>query len=358
MPYLAYHEPNINLILSLTSFLLLLNTSRHVLDRVLYCGIIGEILIGVIWGLPVGGTAWLSKEMQETIQVLGYLGLIGLVFEGGLNTDMVLLRKTIFMSVSVATIGLLAPIALSFTLLIFPFSDGTRTLTPTPLAGFSAGAALCSTSLGTTFAILSSVDMQKSRVGTILIGAAMMDDVVGLVMVNIVTSLGNGIVGGWSIARPIVASFGLLLVTILVLDFFLGPLWRSIIGHVGQFPGLSGEQAREASKSSFLRAATNAVNRTSYLGLVLSTLVLIIFVTIAAFIDASVLFASFIAGGVVASLWKSQGDPQPSLPVEGTVNPATEMYHTYFRPLMEFVLVPFFFVSPYFHKFCTCLPNT
>src|SRR4051794_26474267 len=99
MPYLAYHEPNINLILSLTSFLLLLNTSRHVLDRVLYCGIIGEILIGVIWGLPVGGTAWLSKEMQETIQVLGYLGLIGLVFEGGLNTDMVLLRKTIFMSV-------------------------------------------------------------------------------------------------------------------------------------------------------------------------------------------------------------------------------------------------------------------
>lgn len=84
------------------------------------------------------------------------------------------------MSVSVATVGLLAPIALSFLLLVFPFGgDGGGR--PTALAGFSAGAALCSTSLGTTFAILSSVGMQRTRAGTILVGAAMMDDVVGLV---------------------------------------------------------------------------------------------------------------------------------------------------------------------------------
>ena len=123
MPYLPYEEPGITVILSLTSFLVLLNAIRFVLDHLLYCGIIGEILIGVIWGLPVGGTAWLTVGAQETIQALGYLGLIGLVFEGGLSTDLALLRKTAYLSVSVATVGLLMPIALSFLLLVLPFSN-------------------------------------------------------------------------------------------------------------------------------------------------------------------------------------------------------------------------------------------
>jgi len=49
MPYLPYEEPGITTILSLTSFLLLLNIVRCILDHLLYCGIIGEILIGIIW---------------------------------------------------------------------------------------------------------------------------------------------------------------------------------------------------------------------------------------------------------------------------------------------------------------------
>jgi Kef-type K+ transport system membrane component KefB len=139
MPYLPYEEPGITVILSLTAFLLLLNGVRYILDRLLYCGIIGEILIGVISGLPIGGTAWLTEGTQEAIQSFGYLGLIGLVFEGGLSIDLVLLRKTIYMSIAVATVGLLMPIALSFILLVLPFSGSSGTLYPTPLAAFSAG---------------------------------------------------------------------------------------------------------------------------------------------------------------------------------------------------------------------------
>jgi len=114
MPYLPYHEPRIATILSLTSFIVLLNVVRYILDRILYCGIIGEILIGIIWGAPVGGVSWLSNGTQVAIQEYGYLGLIGLVFEGGISTDLVLLKKAAYMSISVATIGLLMPIALSF----------------------------------------------------------------------------------------------------------------------------------------------------------------------------------------------------------------------------------------------------
>jgi Kef-type K+ transport system membrane component KefB len=338
MPYLPYEEPEITVILSLTSFLLLLNGTRCILDHFLYCGIIGEILIGVIWGLPVGGTAWLTEGMQETIQALGYLGLIGLVFEGGLTTNLALLRKTAYMSISIAMIGLLMPIALSFILLVLPFSSSSGSVYPRPLAGFSAGASLCSTSLGTTFAILSSAGMQQTRVGVVLVGAAMMDDVVGLVMVNIVTTLGNGGMGGWPIARPIVASFGLLLVTLALAPFVLSPVWRWTTSCVEA----GCDSSTGNTKTSLQQIIKQLTGSIPHLSFILSTAVLIIFVTIASFINASVLFAAFIAGGVVNFLWRRSRNEEGD---ESLQDGQMLMYEQYYKSLMDFILVPFFFVS-------------
>lgn len=341
MPYLPYEEAGITTILSLTSFLLILNASRYILDRLLYCGILGEILIGIIWGLPIGGTAWLSEDTQETIQTFGHLGLIGLVFEGGLSTDIGLLRKNAYASVSVATIGLLMPIALSFLLLVFPFSSSTGgTAYPTPLAAFSAGASLCSTSLGTTFAILSSANMQKTRVGVVLVGAAMMDDVVGLVMVNIVTTLGKGGIGAWPIARPIAASFGMLLVTLAICPYVLKPPWRWWLSVLHRGALLD---APANSKPTLRNSTTKLILSIPHMSFILSTLVLIIFVTIASFIDASVLFAAFIAGGVVRFFWAARYEQEQSeLTSE---NFPSDMYEECYKPAMEYILVPFFFVS-------------
>jgi Kef-type K+ transport system membrane component KefB len=341
MPYLPYEEPGITLILSLTSFLILLNGIRYVLDKLLYCGLIGEIFIGVIWGLPVGGSTWIMKGTQEVIQAFGYLGLVGLVFEGGLSTSLAQLRKTMLLSVSVATIGLLMPIALSFLLILLPFESTAGTAYPSPLAAFSAGASLCSTSFGTIFAILSSSNMQQTRIGVVLVGASMLDDVVGLVMVNIVTTLGDGALGAWSIARPIIASFGLLIVTLCITPFVLKPAWTSALACL---PASGREvEPREASEASTskhwgLARAAVVLRRTPHLAFILSMAVLLIFITIASYIDASVLFAAFLAGGVVNYLWTFADN-------EMTTNSVVAMYDRYYRPLLDFILVPFFFVS-------------
>jgi hypothetical protein len=77
---LPYHEPGIVTILVQTSFLLLLNIVNAALDKVLYCGLLGQVLIGIAWGTP--GAKWLSVSVEETIVQLGYLGLILLVYEG------------------------------------------------------------------------------------------------------------------------------------------------------------------------------------------------------------------------------------------------------------------------------------
>jgi hypothetical protein len=77
---LAYEEPGIITILVLSGFLLLLNAVNFVLDKLVYCGLLGQILLGVAWGTP--GAKLLSVHVQQVITQLGYLGLILLVYEG------------------------------------------------------------------------------------------------------------------------------------------------------------------------------------------------------------------------------------------------------------------------------------
>jgi hypothetical protein len=77
---LPYREPGIVVILVLTSFLLLLAVVNAAVDKLLYCGLLGQVLIGIAWGSP--GAKWLSASAEETVVQLGYLGLVLLVYEG------------------------------------------------------------------------------------------------------------------------------------------------------------------------------------------------------------------------------------------------------------------------------------
>jgi hypothetical protein len=78
----AYHEPSIKTVLNYTGFLLVLNIANTFLNNLLYCGLIGQLFIGVLWGTP--GAKWLDQETETVIQQIGYLGLILLIYEGEL----------------------------------------------------------------------------------------------------------------------------------------------------------------------------------------------------------------------------------------------------------------------------------
>lgn len=80
---LPYHEPSITTIIILSGFLLLLNGVNYGLDKLVYCGLVGQVFLGIAWGTP--GAKWLSGEMEHSMVQLGYLGLILIVFEGELS---------------------------------------------------------------------------------------------------------------------------------------------------------------------------------------------------------------------------------------------------------------------------------
>ncbi|GAB1198612.1 hypothetical protein APSETT444_007938 [Aspergillus pseudonomiae] len=228
----AYHEPAISTVLNQAGFLLVLNLVNVCLDKLVYCGLIGQLFIGILWGTP--GAKWLTRDMEIVIQQLGYLGLIMLVYEGGLSTSLPSLKANLLLSLAVAITGIGAPMGLSFIL--------TELVAATPLQAFSAGAALSATSLGTTFTILSTTDLIKTRLGTVTTGAAMLDDVVGLVLVQIITNLGGSSesFSAVTVVRPVFVSIGFGVGVLLLCRLGIRPALRLLLAHKHRFPAFTG----------------------------------------------------------------------------------------------------------------------
>lgn len=126
-----------------------------------------------------------------------------------------------------ALIGILLPLAFTFALFSAP------TFNYPPIQAFTAGSALASTSLGTTFFVLKSAGqgLDATKIAQVLKGAALVDDIIALVLLSVISSLaeqegGGGGSLGWTIGRPIVASIAMCLVTPLVILYILRPMFK------------------------------------------------------------------------------------------------------------------------------------
>ncbi|KAK3312342.1 Cation/H+ exchanger [Apodospora peruviana] len=327
--FLEYHEPDIISILTLTSFFFFLAVSEWLSDKIFRAGLIGQIMVGLIYGVPIGNI--LPQEWQNTFLALGYVGLILIIFEGGLTIRLDLLRQSFVLSMFAALLGVLTPIALTFAFLYAGLGYGA-------LEAFIVGTALCSTSLGTTFVVINSTstkdtDFSQTRIGTVLITAAILDDVCGLVLVSVIHELRaiatdqNGNRLGWIIGRPILASGLLALLTPLFAKCAIGPLFRRFV-----------EQ-----RFARFRHVSN---------IILMVLVLSAFLAIATFAGASMLFGSFLAGTFVSSLPSKHADgPFVVLSREhGETAPGKSptFIHTFEKYILDaqkYILQPLFFAS-------------
>ncbi|KAI1741553.1 Sodium/hydrogen exchanger [Xylaria scruposa] len=313
--YLPYHEPSLTELLITSTFLVALNGINSVLDRTLACGLVGQVLIGTAWGSP--GASWLTPDFERVVSSLGYLGLILVVYAGGIETDVTALRKNIVLSVAVAITGVVVPIALSFALLATPgqFLGGDGGGAAALLPAFAAGAALCSTSLGTTFSVLQASGLSRTRLGAVLASAALLDDVVGLIMVRIITSLGNTGDSGIepaTILRPVLASVGFAVAVPIVCRYVLRPGQRALDRIIQQWDSKEKEK-NEGSASK--KAKMAAWIRSQEAAFIVQTALLVLLVVAADYAGASILLAAYLAG-VVVSWWDGQRDGSEASPSE------------------------------------------
>ncbi|KAK6844069.1 Na+/H+ exchanger family protein [Apiospora arundinis] len=120
--FLQYHEPGIVSILILISFFTFLWLSSKISGRLIHASIVGPIVTGIIYGPPLANI--LHSEWQDTFLYLGFIGLILIIFEGGLTARLDLLRANFTLSLVGAAIGVILPIAFSYLLCFLGFGYG------------------------------------------------------------------------------------------------------------------------------------------------------------------------------------------------------------------------------------------
>ncbi|MFV1973861.1 MAG: cation:proton antiporter, partial [Thiohalobacterales bacterium] len=170
----------------LTLFIILL-TARvfaELATRLKSPAVIGELFAGVVLGPSLLG--WI--EPTEAIRLMAGIGIILLLFEVGLETDVKRLVRTGVASIVVAFAGFVLPLLFGFVLSYWLFDLSL-------LVSLFIGGTLTATSIGITVRVLGDLKRQHSKEGQIVLGAAVLDDVMGVVLLALLYeySIGGGV---------------------------------------------------------------------------------------------------------------------------------------------------------------------
>jgi len=162
------------------------------------------------------------RAQSEVISVLAELGVVILLLEIGLESDLQELIRVGPQAAVVAVVGVVAPFVAGTVGLVYLFG------VPVIPAVF-AGAALTATSIGITAKVLSEINRLGSREGQIIIGAAVLDDVLGIIILAVVASLAK--TGQIEITQVIylILSAGTFLIGAILLGRFLSPYFVGLV---------------------------------------------------------------------------------------------------------------------------------
>lgn len=147
--------------------------------------ILGELLAGVLLGSSVLGVIPATGDLHDTIGLLAEIGVVILLFEIGLETDLREMFRVGGSAITVALVGVIAPFLLGFGTWTLMTGDGGT-------VAIFVGATLTATSVGITSRVLSDLGKMSTREARIILGAAIVDDILGLVILAIVSGLAAG----------------------------------------------------------------------------------------------------------------------------------------------------------------------
>ncbi|MGB3188020.1 MAG: cation:proton antiporter [Limnoraphis sp.] len=153
-------------------------------------------------------------SQSEVVSVLAELGVIILLFEIGLESELRELQSVGYQAAVVAVVGVVAPFAAGTLGLMYFFGVSA-------IPAIFAGAALTATSIGITSKVLSEIGQLKSKEGQIIVGAAVIDDVLGIIVLAVVASLAKtGEIDILNVVYLIISATAFLLGSILLGKFF------------------------------------------------------------------------------------------------------------------------------------------
>lgn len=212
----------------LATILLLAKIAGELFERVGQPAVLGELLAGIILGnlVLVGfhNADWIKTD--GVIAALAQLGVILLLFEVGLESKLSEMLEVGWSSLLVALAGVIVPFFLGWGVSAYSLPGESR------LVHIFIGAVLCATSVGITARVLKDLGKLKLRESRIILGAAVIDDVIGLLILATIVGAVAAAAAGTSL--DFIYIFGLAAKTVLffVITFVIGryvmpPLFRS-----------------------------------------------------------------------------------------------------------------------------------
>ena len=167
-------------ILSLFVMLAAAKIMAEVFERLKQPAVVGEILAGIVIGPSLLG--WVVPS--EIINTLAEIGVIFLLFTVGLETKPQAIFQVGKRAVTVGVLGVLLPFTAGY--LIAIWWDGSF------VEAMFIGAALVATSVGITARVLGSMGLLDVQTSRIILGAAVIDDILGLIILSLVSSVSQG----------------------------------------------------------------------------------------------------------------------------------------------------------------------
>jgi Kef-type K+ transport system membrane component KefB len=190
--------------------------------------VLGELIAGIILGnLSFGGAAPLQAlAANETIEVIAGIGALILLFEVGIESTVAQMLKVGWTSLLVAVLGVVVPFALGWGVSAWLLPGSS------PYVHAFIGATLCATSVGITARVFQDLRASRTQEARIILGAAVIDDVLGLVILGAVSGAIAAAAQGapfsmLSVARISAAAL-VFLVGALVIGMFAAPRLFSI----------------------------------------------------------------------------------------------------------------------------------
>jgi len=162
------------LLLEIAAILVAARIGSEVAARLGAPRVIGELGAGVVLGPSLLGVI----APNEVIRLLAEIGIILLLFEVGLETDVSRLARAGGQAVRLAVLGFIAPFVLGFALCFYVFELSL-------LVSLFVGGTLTATSIGVTLRILEDLGRAASAEGQVVLGAAVLDDVFGVMLLAV-----------------------------------------------------------------------------------------------------------------------------------------------------------------------------
>ena len=216
-----------NFLLSLALILVVSKLFGELFERLRLPSVLGELIAGIILGgsLLAVVPSVAGQVGYDTFHLLAEIGVCILLFEIGLETDLGDLIKVGPTSTLVAIVGVVAPFILGFFSIIMFQKFGILNADPqlVTIIAITVGATLTATSVGITARVLSDLNKLNTSEAKIILGAAVIDDILGLIILGVVSGLIEAFKGGSSAGLSLTAiititfkAFGFLFLSIFI----------------------------------------------------------------------------------------------------------------------------------------------